>query len=131
MCLKGRNCFSHCVHRKCKINVDKDDIEFYCEKHPDVHKEFCKENSSKPYDWVMKNMRMNCYNSSEIIENPNDLKYPSVKTAIHAILLLVFFFLGVLLAQNSPSAMDVYRGKTTLEITYKDGIAIDSIVVFK
>ena len=27
--------------------------------------------------------------------------------------------------------MDVYQGKTTLEITYKDSIPIDSIVVFK
>jgi hypothetical protein len=27
--------------------------------------------------------------------------------------------------------MDVYRGKTTLEITYKEGIAIDSVVVWK
>jgi Kef-type K+ transport system membrane component KefB len=27
--------------------------------------------------------------------------------------------------------IDVYRGKTTLEITYKDGIAIDSVVVWK
>lgn len=32
---------------------------------------------------------------------------------------------------GSPSAMDVYRGKTTLEITYKDGIPVDSVVVFK
>ena len=32
---------------------------------------------------------------------------------------------------NKPTAMDVYRGRTTLEITYKDGVAIDSVVVFK
>lgn len=32
---------------------------------------------------------------------------------------------------NKPTAMDVYQGKTTLEITYKDGIPIDSVVVFK
>lgn len=32
---------------------------------------------------------------------------------------------------NEPTAMDVYKGKTTLEITYKDGVAIDSVVVFK
>jgi hypothetical protein len=31
----------------------------------------------------------------------------------------------------SPTAMDVYRGKTTLEITYKDGVPVDSVVVFK
>ena len=40
---------------------------------------------------------------------------------------------GIMMHQEShkPTAMDVYQGKTTLEITYKDGIAIDSIVVFK
>ena len=27
--------------------------------------------------------------------------------------------------------IDVYRGKTTLEITYKDSVAIDSTVVYK
>lgn len=32
---------------------------------------------------------------------------------------------------NQPTALDVYRGKTTLEITYKDSVAIDSVVVFK
>lgn len=32
---------------------------------------------------------------------------------------------------NKPTAIDVYRGKTTLEITYKDSVAIDSVVVFK
>ena len=32
---------------------------------------------------------------------------------------------------EQPKAMDVYKGKTTLEITYKDGVAIDSVVVFK
>jgi len=30
-----------------------------------------------------------------------------------------------------PTAMDVYQGKTTLEITYKDSVAVDSTVVFK
>lgn len=30
-----------------------------------------------------------------------------------------------------PTPMDVYRGKTTLEITYRDSIAIDSVVVWR
>lgn len=30
-----------------------------------------------------------------------------------------------------PSAMDVYRGKTTLKISYQDSIAVDSVVVYK
>lgn len=40
---------------------------------------------------------------------------------------------GILMYQESckPTAMDVYQGKTTLEITYKDGVPRDSIVVFK
>ena len=32
---------------------------------------------------------------------------------------------------GEPTAMDVYQGKTTLEITYKDGVPVDSVVVFK
>lgn len=32
---------------------------------------------------------------------------------------------------NKCSATDVYQGKTTLDITYRDGVPIDSVVVFK
>ena len=32
---------------------------------------------------------------------------------------------------DEPSAMDVYRGKTTLEYTIVDGVKIDSVVVYK
>lgn len=34
-------------------------------------------------------------------------------------------------APSAPSALDVYRRNTELEITYKDSIAIDSVVVWK
>jgi hypothetical protein len=33
--------------------------------------------------------------------------------------------------RNTPTAKSVYEGKTTLEITYKDGIPIDTVVVLK
>lgn len=33
--------------------------------------------------------------------------------------------------RNTPSAKSVYEGKTTLEITYRDSIPIDTIVVLK
>lgn len=33
--------------------------------------------------------------------------------------------------QKYPKAIDVYRGRTTLQITYKDNIPIDTVVVFK
>ncbi len=60
---------------------------------------------------------------------------------------IILFFSGVLIGfltctiiascleyvyyTSKPSAMDVYQGKTTLEITYIDSVAIDSVVVFK
>lgn len=41
--------------------------------------------------------------------------------------------IGIIHDYCSPSItpIDVYRGRTTLEITYKDSIAIDSVVVWK
>ena len=45
---------------------------------------------------------------------------------------IVLFIVGMeCLIHNNPKAIDVYRGRTTLEITYKDSIPIDSVVVFK
>ena len=35
------------------------------------------------------------------------------------------------LLNSKPTAMDVYRGNTTLKITSVDGIPTDSVVVFK
>lgn len=45
--------------------------------------------------------------------------------------LFIFSAIGLIISSSEPSAMDVYRDRTTLEITYKDGVAIDSTVVFK
>ena len=47
----------------------------------------------------------------------------TIITLLSALALITYF--------SIPKAMDVYKGKTTLEITYKDNVAIDSIVVFK
>lgn len=49
---------------------------------------------------------------------------------------LFIFGVGIVLFMASlvysePSALDVYQGKTTLEITYRDSVAVDSTVVFK
>ena len=47
----------------------------------------------------------------------------------------VMFLAGMLCVaygtDNTPTALDVYRGKTTLEITYRGGVAVDSVVVYK
>lgn len=63
-----------------------------------------------------------------IIANPNK-SIAFVFT--FACTLFIFSAIGLIISSSEPSAMDVYRGKTTLEITYKEGVAIDSIVVFK
>lgn len=39
--------------------------------------------------------------------------------------------LGFYATYDQPTALDVYQGKTTLEITYKDSVSVDSVVVFK
>ena len=33
--------------------------------------------------------------------------------------------------KDEPTALDVYQGKTILEITYRDSIPVDSVVVYK
>lgn len=45
--------------------------------------------------------------------------------------LLAIMFAIIMWKEPSPNAMDVYRGRTTLEITYRDSVALDSVVVFK
>ena len=48
--------------------------------------------------------------------------------------LFVYSFLVFILSLScvcKPSAIDVYRNKTTLEITYKDKVPIDTTVVWK
>lgn len=60
----------------------------------------------------------------------NHEDYSDTGNIIGCIVLLIIFILAAT-SQNDPSAIDVYRGKTTLEITYKDNIPIDSVVVFK
>lgn len=44
------------------------------------------------------------------------------------VILLIILSIGY---YNSIPAIEVYRGNTTLEVTYKDGMPIDSVVVYK
>lgn len=44
---------------------------------------------------------------------------------------LVSFGISCIANAKSPEAIDVYRGKTTLQITYKGNIPIDTTVVYK
>lgn len=45
---------------------------------------------------------------------------------------IIFIILSLLYQdRNTPTAKSVYEGKTTLEITYRDSIPVDTIVVLK
>ena len=62
-------------------------------------------------------------------DKENNLEYITLK-------MIILMAIGYIIAYttyvvNKPTAMDVYQGKTTLEYTYRDGVAVDSIVVFK
>ena len=50
------------------------------------------------------------------------------------IVISVILLLSIILSfadKTNPTAIDVYRNRTTIEVTYRNGVAIDSIVVFK
>lgn len=55
--------------------------------------------------------------------NSFDTFIACIYSLIVTVLLIIYF--------KEPTAIDVYKGKTTLEITYKDNIPIDSTVVWK
>lgn len=54
----------------------------------------------------------------------------SISAVVSTIIFLVIIII-VCLENEEPKAIDVYQGKTTLEITYKDSVPVDSVVVFK
>lgn len=43
----------------------------------------------------------------------------------------IILFICVVYMINKPTALDVYEGKTELEITYRESIPVDSVVVYK
>lgn len=53
------------------------------------------------------------------------------RVAVGTTLVAIGTTIFILGGNPNPTAMDVYRGRTTLEITYKDGVPVDSVVVFK
>lgn len=62
-----------------------------------------------------------------------------MKDTIAIIFMIIDFVGGFLLGmmiqdhkyQEYPTAIEVYRGNTTLEITYRDSIPVDSTVIYK
>ena len=60
------------------------------------------------------------------------------KQGVSVILLSIVSFIAGVISENidkernptTPTAMDVYRGNTSLEVTYRDSVPVDSSVVF-
>lgn len=66
------------------------------------------------------------------VESLSRDNYDFVGFALIASIILAFTVLiTTLYLKDNPKAIDVYRGATTLEITYRNGIPIDSTVVWK
>ena len=56
----------------------------------------------------------------------------AAKSLTYSFVLYQFLVLFLLISYiKKPREIDVYKGKTTLEITYKDKVPIDSTVVWK
>ena len=51
--------------------------------------------------------------------------------AIGTLMTIEVYLLADIIGEPKPSAIDVYRGNTELEITSVNGTPIDSVVVFK
>lgn len=73
------------------------------------------------------------YLLSMVISFIYDGKVGEVSSEIMKISVIVLFTICIcgLINISAPQAIDVYRNKTTLEITYKDSVPTDSVVVFK
>lgn len=52
-------------------------------------------------------------------------------TFLYYIVLAVFISLAIYYKIDTPSAIDVYRGKTVLKITYEGDTPVDSCVIYK
>lgn len=61
-------------------------------------------------------------------DNDEWLAYSSITCFVVGFILFICCAID---KETNPTAIDVYRGKTTLEVTYKNGVPIDTVVVFK
>ena len=74
---------------------------------------------------------MNIVNK-ELLNNPIYAKGFGYGLLLGVVLTFISGLISFIIVDSQGiKPLDVYRGKTTLEITYKDSVAIDSTVVYK
>ena len=64
-------------------------------------------------------------------DGDSDSRGFGIVISLFIFIVFILIFVQILIQEQTPTAMDVYQGKTTLEITYKDGVPVDSTVVWK
>lgn len=64
---------------------------------------------------------------SDPLEDKEFMRIIMITVTVCSIIAMFLMFAHL----SKPKPIDVYRGNTTLEITYKDNVPIDSVVIWK
>ena len=82
-------------------------------------------------EWLFYASAFMCFIVAAIVDGIAEVKSKDWSYYIFLLGLMSGIIFNIGLDYRTTTAMDVYQDKTTLEITYKDGIPVDSVVVFK
>ena len=64
---------------------------------------------------------------SDPLEDKEFMRVIMITVTVCSIIAMFLMFAHL----SKPKPIDVYRGNTTLEITYKDNVPVDSVVIWK
>ena len=64
---------------------------------------------------------------SDTLENKEFMRIIMITVTVCSIIAMFLMFAHL----SKPKPIDVYRGNTALEITYKDNVPVDSVVIWK
>ena len=67
------------------------------------------------------------FTESGVIEDKKFMRIIMITITTCSVIAMFLMFTHL----SKPKPIDVYRGNTTLEITYKDSVPIDSVVIWK
>ena len=67
------------------------------------------------------------FTESGVIEDKKFMRIIMITVTVCSIIAMFLMFAHL----SKPKPIDVYRGNTALEITYKDSVPVDSVVIWK
>lgn len=68
---------------------------------------------------------------SFVLSNEDNRLRKNISATLVMIIFVAALYVLLVISVSKPKAIDVYRGKTTLEITYKNNVPIDTVVTYK